>query len=521
MRNVVAYCRVSTLKEEQALSFEGQQKFFKQYCIDNNYNLVNIYADEGLTGTSIKNREGLLQMLKEVGVVLENGIFKTSRIQNKPFDLILVKNTSRLGRNLDDVREIVRRLRENKIYIHFIDNNINTEDTSADFMLNLLQLFDEQFSKDLSAKIRHGFQVQARINNKVHSNSKLYGYKYISNELKAISNEVEVIKLIYDLYEQGYGFRRIANILDEKGFKTREGKRFGKTTLYNIITNEKYTGVNNRLKYEMNEVLVNNNRTPHVRENAKQYYKDTDKIDAIISKEQFNRVQEILASKRGDRVGVYRGTTKYASKIKCGLCGASYTSNVDKGRRFYNCSNKRRLGIKVCDNKNISEKKLDEVLNSEWLVSSLESIKLMRKTYINRDIKRLENSKDLNNEEEVQALKIELIHSEDKLNKLLDLYLEGDIDKDIYNSRKSTIEEQVNALKTSINQLSRTNNEIDKVIEGKRDLIRHLNELEVKSYYTNKEILDYIDTITVSHNELSVALNIEGQKIEIPEFIIY
>lgn len=521
MKNVVAYCRVSTEKEEQALSFEGQQKFFKQYCIEKKYNLVNIYADEGISGTSTKNRPELLAMLKQAGVILENDIFKNIRIQSKPFDLILIKNTSRLGRNLNEVRQIVSKLKEHKIYIHFIDNNINTEDNGSDFMLSLLQLFDEQYSKDLGAKVRHGFQVQARTNNKIHSNSKIYGYVYSNNELKIIPNEAEVVKLIYDLYEQGYGFRRIANILDEKGLKTREGKRFAKTTLHNILTNEKYTGVNNRLKYEMNEVLVNNNRTPHLRENAEQYFKDSNKIEVIISKEQFNKIQELIKSRSGERVGLYRGTTKYASKIKCGLCGSSYTSNVDKGRRFYNCHTKKTLGLKHCNNTNISESKLDKIFTSEWLRNELQSIKLMRKSYIHRAIKELEASKDSNKEEEVKALKVELSILEEKLNKLLDLYLDGDLNKELYTSKKSMLEEQVNKLQTNIAELSRSNNEIDQLIQSKRNLITSLNDMRVKESYTSNEILNYIGSIKVIRNELLVTLNIEGEEVEVPQVIVF
>lgn len=521
MKNVVGYARVSTDKEEQALSFIAQQKFFKQYCIEKKYNLVNIYADEGISGTSTKNRPELLAMLKQAGVILENDIFKNIRIQSKPFDLILIKNTSRLGRNLNEVRQIVSKLKEHKIYIHFIDNNINTEDSGSDFMLSLLQLFDEQYSKDLGAKVRHGFQVQARTNNKIHSNSKIYGYVYSNNELKIIPNEAEVVKLIYDLYEQGYGFRRIANILDEKGLKTREGKRFAKTTLHNILTNEKYTGVNNRLKYEMNEVLVNNNRTPHLRENAEQYFKDSNKIEVIISKEQFNKIQELIKSRSGERVGLYRGTTKYASKIKCGLCNASYTSNVDKGRRFYNCHTKKTLGLKHCNNTNISESKLDKIFNSDWLVTSLESIKLMQKTYIYRDIKQLEASKDLNKEDEVEALKVELSILEEKLNKLLDLYLDGDLNKELYTSKKSMLEEEVNKLQTNIAELSRSNNEIDQLIQSKRNLITSLNDMRVKESYTSNEILNYIGSIKVIRNELLVTLNIEGEEVEVPQVIVF
>ena len=157
MKKCCAYCSVSTLSEEHQLSFSSQKLYFEQYCIDKGYELYKIYADEGISGTSTKHREGLLELLSECGVTIDsNGLFKVTKA-NPPFNLILISNTSRLGRNLEDVRAIVRCLRENKVYINFIDSGINTEDTSSDFMLNLLQLFDEQFSSDLSNKVKAGF----------------------------------------------------------------------------------------------------------------------------------------------------------------------------------------------------------------------------------------------------------------------------------------------------------------------------------------------------------------------------
>ena len=517
-RCVCAYCRVSTLSEEQQLSFTSQRLYFEQYCIDKGYELYKIYADEGISGTSTKHREGLLELLSECGVTIDsNGLFKVTKA-NPPFNLILISNTSRLGRNLEDVRAIVRCLRQNNVYIHFLDSGINTEDTSSDFMLNLLQLFDEQFSNDLSSKVKNGFIKSAVTTNKIHTNSRLYGYRMEGDKLVAIPNEASIIKLIFDLYEQGYGLRRISNELEARGITNREGKRFCKNSLLKIITQSKYCGINNRLRYKKSNIsstlAVN-------REGAEQYYKHSNDIEVIISEEQFNKCQEILASKQGDRKGVNRGNTIYSQKIKCSICGASYTSNVDKGRRFYNCSNKAKYGLSACNNRNISLNKLNELLSSEWLIQSLHSIKLMQNTHLMRVIQELEASKDKSMEEEVEALRCALNTLSDKLNKVLDLYIEGDLDKDTYKGRKVKLEKQINDLKASIEAKCRSNDEIDEIIEQKKRLIKASKEIKIKDNYSREEILDILYKIEVKPNMLYVSLLINNEVMEVLEPIIW
>lgn len=517
MRKVAVYCRVSTLSEDQQTSYIGQQEYFKLYCKDR-YDLVEIFADEGLSGTNIK-RPQLLKMLESVGVVLEHNHFVAKRIDNKPFDKILVKNTSRLGRNLLQTIEIVNALKENNVYIEFIDNNIDTQDPSSTMMLHLLSIFDQEFSQSISEKVRAGFKVQANTTDKIHCSNKIYGYSYNSatNSLTIIPEEAEVIKLIYQLYLEGKGFRIIGNTLYEKGIRTRQGKRFTKSSIQRILTNEKYASINNRLKYITKGVFTKNGRTAHIRDNANENFKQSDRIEQIISIEDFNKVQEILASKQGDNKGVYRGNTKYSSKIKCS-CGASYTSNVDRNdRRYYNCSNKKRYGTKVCSARNITLKFLDDTFTSEWLKNELSSIKLLQKTVIYRQIKELERSKNKDNVEQVNNLNTEVTCLEEQLEKLLDLYLDGAITKDIYNGRQNTINDKINTLKASIQALSKGNNEIDELIDSKRKQMNAVDNLVIKNKYAEQEVLDMISKIEVKGDYLYVTLKVESQLLEILE----
>lgn len=513
----VGYARVSTESDGQKLSFENQQKYFSKYAKDKGYELLKVYTDE-MSGTSIHKRQGILNLLNECGVTVDDkGVFSVTPI-TPPFNLILISNTSRLGRNLEDVRAIVRCLRENNVYIHFIDSNINTEDMSSDLMLNLLQLFDEQFSQDLSAKVKNGYIKAATTQNVIHSTGRLYGYDYIDRKLIRNEKEAPVVKLIYDLYLQGYGIRRIQNELDKRNIVTRDGNRFGKTTIMNILQNEKYYGLNNRLKYKAQGVFKHST-TPILRDNAQQYYKYSDDIEPIITKDEFDKVQDILNSKRTPTGGIYHGNTPYATKIKCAKCGASYTCNTDRGRKFYNCKTKNTRGITYCDNKNISMKKLDSIFTSEWLVNTLLALKMQRSTHITRIIDKLEQSKDIDTIEEVNAMNEQLSELNQQMERLLDLYLDGMLDKDIYNRRKMSIEKQINDLKASISKLSKGNDEIDDEIQSKRNLIDSINELEVKQSYSQEQVLSYISKLIINDNTIQVYLNINGEEVLIPEII--
>lgn len=519
MKKAVGYARVSTSADAQESSYQHQCDYFQHYCKDNDLELVNVYSDK-LSGTDVKDREGFLSMLEQVGVVYENyGHFSTRPMKELPFTLIICKNSSRFGRNLRITLEVLECLNEQGVTVKFIENGLSSSNNGDMLVLNIMNTLDTEYSKDLSEKIRAGYIMSATTTNKVTSNGKLYGYSYENNKLKIIEEEATVVRMIYDMYEQGKGLRVIGNELRSRDIKNRNGKYFGKNALLGILTNSKYMGQNNRLRWQTDGVFKKQAKTPKLRPNAEQYFKDTEDIEPIITKEQFNKCQQILESKRSNLRGVNRGNSPYATKIRCGKCNSSYVSNVDKGRHFYNCSNKRKYGIKCCNNRNISLNKLNELLSSEWLVESLESIKLMQKTYIKRSIDKLEASKNVDNIKEVEALQIQVQELQSKKDKLVNLYLEDLIDKLHYSEKLHSLELEITRYTSEIQELSRDNNTINSMIEAKYKLIEEVNKLRIEPYYEREQIIDYIHSIIVEENCLSISLNIGGQALELPESI--
>lgn len=518
-KRCVGYARVST--DEQSISIEHQVAFFKQYVNSNpQLELVDTFIDHGISGTDVKNRTEFLNMLSKVGVVYKSHKhFEAERVEGKlPYDVILVKDCSRFSRNLRQCLEIIECLKNNEVAVYFITENIFSDRASDLMMLQLLGTFSENFSRSLSEKIRLGHEMATKNSDRIHSTGRLYGFDYINGELRINEEEAKVVRLIYKLYTEDLkGLRAIGNILHDEGFRTRDNKRFSKNSILNILTNEKYYGCSNRGKHYVKGAFSKNGKTAHIKEDYMQYAKMSDKIEPIISKATFDKAQSILASRSEGTKGINHGNSKYATKVRCYKCNSSYTHNVDRGRSFYNCSLKRRQGIKACDNKNISEAKLDSIFTSEWLKQELQVIKLHRITHLNRVIRRLEASKGISHEDELNELRTRLNKAYEQESKLLDLYLEGIIEKTTYNSRKSKISEQINSFKSSIQQLSKPVDEVNEIIESKRKLIRDIQQLEIKDVYSEQEVLDYISCIKVNERELHVILLIEDEEVEIIE----
>ena len=519
-KRCVCYARVSTDKTEQETSIESQVAFFKQYVNSNpQLELVDTFIDHGISGTDVKNRTEFLNMLSKVGVVYKSHKhFEAERVEGKlPYDVILVKDCSRFSRNLRQCLEIIECLKNNGVAVYFITENIFSDRASDLMMLQLLGTFSENFSRSLSEKIRLGHEMASKNSDRIHTTGKLYGYDYINGELRINEEEAKVVRLIYKLYTEDLkGLRALGNILYEQGYRTRNNERFCKNSILSILTNEKYYGCSNRGKYYIKGAFSNNGKTAHIKENYMDYAKMSDKIEPIIDKATFDLAQSILKT-RQNRIGVNPGWSKYAGLIQCAKCGSRYNSNSDRSRKYYVCNGKRKYGVSYCSNKNISLLKLDSLLTSKYIVSCLESIKLLNKTRLNRRIQELEQSKDKCIADEVQSLKIDLNELNIKLERLVDLYMNGDLDLNIYKGRQSKLNEEINSLKASIEAKSKGNDTIDLEIQELKQSIANVNTLEVKEHYTDEEIILMINKITVEDNYLYIKLNINGSIVDVPE----
>lgn len=271
---IAAYCRVSTLSGEQLTSLENQKHFFEEYAKMNGHTLYKIYADRGISGKALKNREEFLQMLKDC--------------ESKPFDMLVVKDVSRFARNTVDFLVGTRKLKSYGIGIRFLSCNMDTLGES-EFALTMFAAIAQEESHNLSKKIIFGKKVSAE---KGRTPPYIYGYDKIDTyNLRINHNEAEVVKIIFKTYTTGeYGIRKISAMLNERGYTTKKGNVWTPKGVRRILSNSVYCGI-----------MVNNKtETLDFLESTRKEIPDSEKLIhirddyAIVSRELFDKASEIL-----------------------------------------------------------------------------------------------------------------------------------------------------------------------------------------------------------------------------------
>ena len=512
--DICAYVRVSTKDKEQLSSFENQMAFFQREFGENeDYNLVHLYADYGRSGTSLK-RPDFDKMIADAGVDKSHIDGDLFRIISKPkFSRILIKNTSRFARNVS-ADMLLKTLRKNGVYVDFVDTGLSTERDADIMVVQMLQVLDENESRDKSRKVLFGIEEGIKRGN-IHSHGNLYGYKYYpkpENRLEIIEEEAEVVRLIFDLYaNKNMGVHRIRQHLIDNDIFARSGKPFSERGLRIMLQNEHYSGRAVRKKFT-NGLIFEKHTT---RETGEAVIFETDKVPAIVDIETFEKAQRVLESKvqHTTQKGLYRGKTDFAGKIVCGCCGAPYyasSSDVIKsagGRvRSYACKTKRTMNrdengnrVMLCNNRNVSETELNKWLSSSFYTRSLwfrlrDGIKELE------DIKTaLESRINQPRVEEVNALQERLAEIEKQKAKLLDLYMSDMFSKEQLDERVAPLKAEEEALAITIKKLSKTNDEIQADIA---EVTETLNYLQSQREAMRLEMKDGQFTTTLSREEI-------------------
>lgn len=230
---VAAYCRVSTQEEAQVGSFEMQVQHFKS-VIENNpqYELVKIYTDEGVSGTSVDKRKGFREMIKDA--------------QNGKIDLILTKSISRFGRNIVDILTVLKELSNHNppIAVMFESEGINTSNGGNKLIISILSALAELESQQKSLAIKEGIRYRMQEGlYKFSVHNTLGYYRDYTGRVKIEPAEAEIVRYIYDCFIEGATLQDIADALTKQGIRSPKGmEHWPVRTIGNIIRNEKYCG---------------------------------------------------------------------------------------------------------------------------------------------------------------------------------------------------------------------------------------------------------------------------------------
>ena len=305
---VAAYCRVSTDSEEQLNSYEAQKTYYTQKIQDSpDWEMAGIYADEGISGTSLKKRTQFNKMI--------------TACKRGHIDLIITKSLSRFARNTVDCLDTVRLLKANGIGVYFEKENINTLTESSEFLITLFSGFAQAESESLSKNVAWGKQKSAEAGKVTFQYKKMLGYrKGADGQPEIVPEEAEIIRRIYHRYLNGCTLGKIKRELEEDGVPTAQGvERWSPSIIHNILTNEKYIGdALSQKSYSCGFPFVQKRNHGE----RLQYYTENSH-PAIIDRDTFERVQALL-QKKAQKEKKRREKSPLALKIVCGNCGTVF-----------------------------------------------------------------------------------------------------------------------------------------------------------------------------------------------------
>lgn len=276
-------------------------------------------------------------------------------------DLIVTKSVSRFARNTVDSLTTVRKLKENGIEVYFEKENIWTLDAKGELLITIMSSLAQEESRSISENVTWGYRKRFADGKVSVPFSRFLGYdRGPDGNLVVNPKQARTVKLIYQLFVEGYTFHSIARELTRLGHKTPGGKtKWVPGTVKSILTNEKYKGDALLQKQYTVDFLTKETRRNHGE--VPQYYVEQNH-EAIISPKLFDWVQMEIKNRR-ERQGRYSGVSIYSSKIRCGHCGGWYGSKVwhstDKYRRtIYQCNDKFR---KHCNTPHLTEEEIQEI----------------------------------------------------------------------------------------------------------------------------------------------------------------
>lgn len=447
MKRAVAYCRVSTDKEEQLHSLENQKDYFNNLITkDKGFQFVGIYADEGITATNTKKRDEFNRMILDAKC-------------NK-FDIIFTKAVTRFARNIVDSINYVRLLKSLNIEVRFITDNINSFDDDAEFKLGLFSAFAQEESRQTSEKVTFGQQISMK-NGVVFGSNTMLGYNIVNGEMTINENEAPIVRKIFHKYLiEGKGSHCIAKELQEEGIKTKRGSnKWTNASIYKILKNEKYCGDLIQQKTYTPDFLSHNKK---YNKGEREFVKIENHHEPIIDKETFNKVQaEIVRRGKKAKADGSKHSNRYAlsGKIKCGSCGCTYVGGDNRKRKdgtirkSWKCYEKHKYGKRHinsqgdyigCDNDNVNNDIILNIFNQ--LMKKI--ISTDKEEIINSTLKILsstiKNSCSLNTEEERLRQRKEKL--QEQIKKAISLCISGIITEEQLKDQKNELENELNLI---------------------------------------------------------------------------
>ena len=484
---VAAYARVSTSSDEQLISLDAQKNHYEVLIRSHkDWEFAGLYLDEGISGTKMAKRDGLLALLDDC----EKG----------KIDYIIVKSISRFSRNTVDSIETVRRLCDMGIYIFFEKENIDTGKMEGELLLSILSSLAESESRSISDN--ETWSIRRRFMNGTFKISyPPYGYDYIDGEMVVNEKQSEVVKWIFGQVLSGNSTAEIARKLNEEGIPTRRGGSWTGHTINGMIKNEKYTG-----DVIFQKTYSDDTFTRRRNNGERDQYFVADHHEAIISHEDYDAANAIL-DRNGAEKGIYADSRKYqnrycfSGKIICGNCGSVWKRRKISGYFGYACTT--HLAEKdVCGMKSIRE---------DCIMAAFTT--MLNKLIFARDKVLLPYANSLKNAErteyldELNAIEEAFEQNRQKRQQVTQLFTRGYLDPAIYAQQNDELLKQSEQLTAQRDSITAKVSGGDKQKKALEDILRFTAGAEMQTTFADAIFTRFVHNIIVySRTEIGFAL---------------
>lgn len=362
------YCRLSREDGDrpESDSIANQRKLLMEYVKDHpEITVFDYYIDDGYTGTNF-NRPSFQRMLDD--------------IEDGSVTCVLVKDLSRFGRDyIDAGRYLERWLPNHGVRFIAVTDNIDSERGAYDMTVPLKNLFNAQYAKDISQKVKSSLNTKRQRGEFIGAFAS-YGYRKDPrdhNHLVIDPAAAAVVQRIFTLFEGGTGKARIAKILNAENipcpseYKRMMGERYHNSNRLNNTTYWTYATIHRILKCEMYVGNMEQGRDQRIQLHgaAKRKRRDDWIIvkgthAPIVSQDQWDRVQSLLS--RGARTPAFeQNVSPFAGFLKCGDCGRSMSKTTWGDKTFYTCGSYKRYGPTVCSKHYITQAALEKIVLSD------------------------------------------------------------------------------------------------------------------------------------------------------------
>ena len=497
-RKVAVYARVSTEHEAQLSALENQKDWYKPIIAQHpEWDIVRMYTDEGITGTSAQKRPQFMKMIEDAG--------------DGEFDLILTREVARFARNTVDTLQYTRSLKAKGVEVFFINDNIKTFDGDGELRLTIMATLAQDESRKTSIRVKCGQQTSMD-NGVFYGNGNILGYDRVGKDMVINPEQAKTVRMIYDWYLDGVGIRAIKFRLEQAGRLTATGKsNWHESNISKILQNSFYCGI----------ITYHKEYTPDFLEQKKirnfgeiELTKTRGTHEPIITEEEFERVQEMIAKRRKELPNTGAGKRRQIGEKQPGdvwtellicECGHKFNRKVwhrveDDVQYGYQCYSSIRTGTvttrlrkglsidDVCKTPMIAGWKLQMMVKNifrEYLHNTAEVLALAE-AMLERHIDDEEPQTDNNRLIEQKQAEAEKLNK--RLHSLIEMRADGEITRDIFKAKKQEIEDRLLAIQNELSQLQPQEEAIDDAT--------HDEKIKILKFYLEQSVNpDAIDNI--------------------------